>query len=246
MLGAGVFAILVVASLITATISGFLGMAGGVTLLGVMTALIPARLVIPLHGVVQLASNLTRTFAFRKHVRWPIFLAFLMPSGAGVWIATQLYSDDKLVMFQAWIGVFILFFLVWRRYQPKLRNLPFWSYGVLGLVVGFLGIFVGATSPFLAPFFLRDDFENEEVIATKAVCQMWIHTLKIPAFLSLAFDYTPHLPLLATLVVAVVAGTYTGKHLLKKISKERFVLVFQVVLTVLAFYLIYSSISLSL
>ena len=34
--------VLVVACFVTATISGILGMAGGVTLLGVMTALLPA------------------------------------------------------------------------------------------------------------------------------------------------------------------------------------------------------------
>ena len=52
--------VLVVACFITATISGILGMAGGVTLLGVMTALLPAPTVVPLHGIVQLASNWTR------------------------------------------------------------------------------------------------------------------------------------------------------------------------------------------
>ena len=233
--------ILVVAALITSTISGFLGMAGGVTLLGLMTAIMPAKLVIPIHGVVQLASNLTRTYAFHKHVRWSIFGVFVLPAALGVMIATQLWSEDKLVWFRAWIGLFILFFLVWRRYQPQLRNLPLYSYAILGLATGVLGIFVGATGPFLAPFFLRDDFDKEAVIATKAVCQMWIHLLKIPAFLSLAFDYSPHVPLLVALVVSVIAGTYAGKHLLTKISRERFLLVFQVVLAVLAIYLIVSS-----
>ena len=47
----------VVAALVTSIISGILGMAGGITLLGVMVALIPAGLVVPLHGVVQLGSN---------------------------------------------------------------------------------------------------------------------------------------------------------------------------------------------
>ena len=241
MLDLGSVALLTVAALVTATISGILGMGGGVTLLGVMTALMPARLVIPLHGVVQLASNLTRTFAFRRHVRWPIFAAFVLPSGIGILVARELYSDEKLVMFRLWIGAFILFFLFWRRYQPKLRNLPIWSYSVLGLAVGFLAIFVGATGPFLAPFFLRDDFEKEEVIATKAICQMWIHTLKIPIFVSLTFDYWPHIPLLTALVVAVIVGTYIGKHLLTKISKERFLIAFQIVLASLAVYLIVSS-----
>lgn len=233
--------ILLVASFATATVSAILGMAGGVTLLGVMTALLPAPVVVPLHGVVQLASNWTRTWAFRKHVRWPIFFAFMVPAVAGVAIAASIWADLKLTWFRAWVGAFILFFLVWRRYKPSLRHPPLWTYGILGLAAGLLAIFVGATGPFLAPFFLRDDFDNEEVIATKAVCQTWLHLLKIPAFLALSFDYGPYTPLLAGLVAAVIGGTYFGKHLLSQISKERFVFWFQVVLGALALYLIGST-----
>ena len=145
-------------------------------------------------------------------------------------IAANIWADLKLTWFRAWIGAFILCFLLWRRYKPKLRNPPIWSYAVLGLAAGLLAIFVGATGPFLAPFFLRDDFDNEQVIATKAVCQTWLHLLKIPAFLALSFDYVPYAPVLAGLVVAVIGGTYFGKHLLSRISKERFVFWFQLVL----------------
>ncbi|HET6416004.1 MAG TPA: sulfite exporter TauE/SafE family protein [Polyangiales bacterium] len=233
--------VLVVACFVTATISGILGMAGGVTLLGVMTALLPAPLVVPLHGIVQLASNWTRTWAFRRHVRWSIFFAFMAPAVLGVAVAASIWADLKLTWFRAWVGVFILLFLLWRRYKPKLRNLPIGAYAVLGLAAGLLAIFVGATGPFLAPFFLRDDFENEEVIATKAVCQTWLHLLKIPAFLALSFDYMPYAPLLLGLVVAVIGGTYFGKHLLSRISKERFVFWFQLVLALLALYLIAAS-----
>jgi uncharacterized membrane protein YfcA len=234
-------AVLLVACFATSTVSAILGMAGGVTLLGVMTALVPAQIVVPIHGVVQLASNWTRTWAFRRHVRWSIFFAFMAPAIAGIAIAATIWADLELTWFRAWVGAFILFFLAWRRYKPELRNPPIWSYAVLGFGAGLLGIFVGATGPFLAPFFLRDDFDNEEVIATKAVCQTWIHLLKIPAFLALRFDYAPYAPLLAALVAAVIGGTYFGKHLLSMISKERFVLWFQLVLAILAAYLIVST-----
>ena len=241
MFGTPTIVILVVACFVTATISGILGMAGGVTLLGVMTAVLPAPVVVPLHGIVQLASNWTRTWAFRKHVRWPIFFAFMLPAVLGVAIAANIWADLELRWFKAWIGAFILAFLVWRKYKPKLRHPPLWSYAVLGLAAGLLAIFVGATGPFLAPFFLRDDFDNEEVIATKAVCQTWLHLLKIPAFLALSFDYSPYLGVLAALVAAVIGGTYFGKHLLSRISKERFVFWFQLVLAALAVYLIVST-----
>lgn len=233
--------LLIVACFATATVSAILGMAGGVTLLGVMTAILPAPVVVPLHGIVQLASNWTRTWAFRRHVRWVIFGVFLVPSVVGVALATNVRAELELTWFRAWIGIFILFFLLWRRIAPTLRNPPLWSYAVLGLAAGMLGIFVGATGPLLAPFFLRDDFDNEEVIATKAVCQTWIHLLKVPAFLALHFDYGPYVPMLAALVAAVIGGTYFGKHLLSTISKERFVLWFQLVLGLLAIYLIVST-----
>jgi uncharacterized membrane protein YfcA len=235
--------VLVLACFVTATISGILGMAGGVTLLGVMTALLPPPVVVPLHGIVQLASNWTRTWAFRRHVYWPIFFAFMGPAVLGVVIAANIWADLKLTWFRAWIGAFILLFLLWRRYKPKLRDPPIWSYAALGLVAGLLAIFVGATGPFLAPFFLREDFENEQVIATKAVCQTWLHLLKIPAFLALSFDYSPYAGILAGLVVAVIGGTYFGKHLLSRISKERFVFWFQIVLAALAVYLIVSTLA---
>jgi uncharacterized membrane protein YfcA len=65
--------------------------------------------------------------------------------------------------------------------------------------------------------------------------------LKIPAFLALSFDYIPYASVLVALIVAVIGGTYLGKHLLSKISKERFVFWFQLVLAVLAVYLIVST-----
>jgi uncharacterized membrane protein YfcA len=166
----------------------------------------------------------------------------MVPAGLGVAVAASIWADLKLTWFRAWIGAFILSFLLWRRYKPKLRAPPIWSYALLGLAAGLLAIFVGATGPFLAPFFLRDDFDNEQVIATKAVCQTWLHLLKIPAFLALSFDYAPHAPLLAGLVGAVIGGTYFGKHLLSRISKKRFVFWFQLVLAALAVYLIVSSV----
>jgi len=230
--------VLGVAALLTATLSAILGMGGGITLLGVMTVLLAPREVVPLHGVVQMCSNLTRTIAFVKHVRWRLFAIYLPGSIVGILIARELWSNERLTWFKPAIGLFILAFLIWRRYNKKLRNLPMYAYAPVGLGVGFLTIFVGATGPFLAPFMLRDDFEKEEIIATKAACQMWLHLLKIPTFLSLGFDYSPYLELLSVLVVAVVIGTYCGKWLLNRMSAKWFHILFQGLLTVIAVYLI--------
>ena len=229
---------LTLAAFVTATISGVIGMGGGMVLLGVMAAMLPAAWVVPIHGVVQLCSNGVRTLLFLKHTRWRIFLIYVGPATLGLAVATGVWAGVKLTWFKPAIGVFILTFLFYRRYKPSVRNVPTWVYAPLGLVVGFLAIFVGATGPFLAPFFLRDDFEKENVIATKAVCQLWLHFAKIPAFLSLGFDYGAHASLLGWCVAAVVFGTWLGKTLLSRLSERVFVSLFQIVLAVVAVILI--------
>lgn len=237
-MSSAVFAILIPAALITSTVSGFLGMAGGISLLAVMTAVLPAAQVVPIHGAVQLASNFTRTLVYIRHVYWKIFFVYAVPVACGVAAAASLWSGDKLAWFKPGIGAFILLFLVWRRCKPTLRNVPLWVYAPVGLAAGFLTIFVGAVGPFIAPFFLRDDFKKEQVIATKAVCQAWGHLLKIPAFLALGFPFHEHGRLMGALFVCVLLGTIAGRWLLNRISKERFVLVYEFVLGAIALYLI--------
>ena len=65
--------ILISAAFITSSISAVLGMGGGIILLGIMAILIPeGYVVVALHGIVQLISNLTRAYVFRKHIKGQI------------------------------------------------------------------------------------------------------------------------------------------------------------------------------
>lgn len=230
-------AVLLVAALLTSTLSGMAGMAGGVTLLAVMTATLPVGLVVPLHGVVQLASNSSRIGILLPSVRWPVIGYFAPTVAVGALGAALLWRGD-LPFFRAGIGAFILLFLAWRRWSPRLRSLPVWTYAPLGLATGFLGLFVGAVGPMVAPFFLRDDFRKEETVATMAVAQAWVHFVKLPAFLALGFSYRPHLGLLAALMACTVAGNWLGTRLLAKFSEKGFALFFEGVLAAVALSLI--------
>jgi uncharacterized membrane protein YfcA len=87
-------------------------------------------------------------------------------------------------------------------------------------------------------FFLRDDFEKETIVATKALLQWVGHAAKIPVFLSLQFDYLPHLSLIVPLMAIAVAGTLLGTRLLQRMSNENFRRLFDTVLVVLALRLL--------
>ena len=78
-------AILIVAALLTSAISAVLGMGGGIILLGIMALIIPeGYVVVALHGIVQLISNLTRSFVFREHIRKDIIRQYLPGSVFGL------------------------------------------------------------------------------------------------------------------------------------------------------------------
>lgn len=232
------FIILIVAALVTSVISAVMGVAGGLMLLAVMTATLDPAKVVPLHGAVQLISNSTRMAVFLAHVRWRIFLPYAAALVPGVALAVMVWSGSVLAFLRPVLGVFILLILLQHRSQPRMRRPPLWLYAVLGLVAGFLCIFVGAVGPFLAPFFLRDDFEKDHTIATQAACQAFTHLCKFPAFLALGYDYGADIELLGALALAVVVGTVIGKRILGRLSMRVFRIIYKSALALLAVYLI--------
>lgn len=232
--------LLTLAAFATAAFSAVVGMGGGVTLLAVMAALMPAAFVVPVHGIVQLTSNGTRTLLFLKHVHWGIFAYYVIPAMIGVALGARLYVGSELPWFRPAVGVFILLYLVTLRHKPRLGRLPIPLFAPLGFVVGTFASLIGATGPLIAPFFLRDDLDRQQVIATKAIVQMAVHITKLPAFFLLGFDYAAQITLVAPLVAAAVLGTMFGKRYLSRMSNETFRKLFATVLTMIAIYLVAS------
>ncbi|MDD9854190.1 MAG: sulfite exporter TauE/SafE family protein, partial [Deltaproteobacteria bacterium] len=91
------FALLCAAAFATAVLSAVVGMAGGITLLAAMLLWLPPLVVIPLHGVIQLASNGSRTWFQRRHARFDIlwrYALLLLPGGlAGLAVARSLPEE---------------------------------------------------------------------------------------------------------------------------------------------------------
>ena len=230
--------VLTVSTLLTAAVSAVVGMGGGVTLLAVMALLMPAGDVVPVHGVVQLTSNGTRTLLLLRRVHLKILAYYLAPAIVGVLLGARLYLGSDLPWFRPGVGVFILLYLLLQWREPRLGRLPLWIFAPLGLAVGLMSAIVGATGPLIAPFFLRDDLDREQIIGTKAAIQIVTHVTKIPAFAALGFDYLAHMETIAALVVAAIVGTVAGRRVLAGIPEGVFRRLFVAVLTVVAIGLI--------
>ena len=241
--------ILIVAAFITSSISAVLGMGGGIILLGIMALIIPeGYIVVALHGIVQLISNLTRSFVFRDHIRKEIISQYLPGAILGLSLSSIIIftlisffqvesaTEIKIDFLKPLIGIFILWFLFGKRHKIKTKHPHFFGVGALS---GLCTVFIGATGPLIAPFFLKGKLTKENIIANKAACQAISHFGKIPLFiLFFEFNYFSELEVLVPLTIAVFVGTNVGKQVLQFIPETVFRLLFRGMRTIIAIKLI--------
>jgi uncharacterized membrane protein YfcA len=236
--------LLVGAALVTSTVSGVVGMAGGAMLLGVMVVLgIDPLLTVPIHAAVQLISNGSRAFAHAEHVdgrAWGLHVVAALPCPiVGMWLVERLDRDGVRAVMAA-----VILYAVW---APKwgLRSLPDRiALPASGAVAGTLGVVVGAVGPLIAPFFLRPRFDKRRLIATQAACTVVQHLIKLAAFAGLypavlarepsTFRIGEHLALILPMGAAAIGGTYLGRWFLGRLPERSFVLLYKGVLTLLA------------
>ena len=245
------YLILITTALITSSISAVLGMGGGIILLGIMAIIIPQGfLVIALHGIIQLVSNLTRTYVFKKYLRFKIINQFLIGSFIGLIISSFIIlflvkyfnvnsaNEIKVDFLKPLIGVFIIWYLFRKKSKKSKDNKSFYF---VGGISGISTVFIGATGPLIAPFFLNKKLTKENIIANKAACQAITHLGKIPLFIYFFnVNYISESNILIPLILAVFIGTNLGKTILRYIPEDIFKLCFKISLFLIAVKLVFS------
>ncbi len=231
-------AVLCVAAFLASILSAVVGMAGGIVLLTVMLLYFEPLIAIPLHGVIQLASNGSRTVIQRAHVRWDLVWRYgilLLPMAyVGLSVARALSPELARTL----IGVFVLL-ATWRPGWLTLgthpeQTQPRGRFVLLGGVSGFLQMNIGATGPLIAPFFLNLGLTRQALIGSKAAVQTLGHATKILVFGAVGFAYLEYGLVLVAMCTLVVLGTWIGSQLLNRVNERVFTWLFKSVLTLIA------------
>ena len=239
MFATGMDFFLVPITFLTSALSGVIGMGGGVVLVSLMTFFMVWREVIPIHGVVQLVSNSSRAFLLKEHIAWSLFFPFLVGSPVGALLAFFVVKDIENPKVALFLIVLLIFYVLFKPKKMPALNIPSWCFVFLGVISGFMGVLVGATGPFLAPFFLRNDLEKQQIVATKAFCQTVTHLSKIPVFLAMGFVYRERWLLIVLLCLAAVLGTRLGVGILSRLPERLFVHLYKGALFIAAIRLIW-------
>ena len=226
-------------SFFTSALTAAVGLGGGITLLAIMANLMPAAAVIPVHGVVQLGSNAGRAAVLWRHTDRPTLLYFALGSVIGIALAAEI-----VVTLPSWLLRLILgIFIIYNIWAPRLRLHNVKARGLLigGGLSTFLTMFVGATGPFVGAILSSDKLQHQRLVGTLAACMTVQHCLKVVAFGLLGFAFAAWLPLLIGMLAAGFLGTLAGTQVLKRTPPARFKLAFNLILTALAFKLIFDA-----
>ncbi len=232
---------LVILSYFTSALTATAGIGGGIALISVMATFLPPATVLPVHGVVQLGSNVGRTYLMRHYIDVPITILFALGALVGVAVAALIFVSLSTRTLQLLLAAFILF-AVW---TPRLRasRIPPRGFLLVGALATFCTMFVGATGPFVAAFMSTERLQRHGLVATTAACLSLQHALKIIAFGLLGFAFLSWIPLVTAMIATGFLGTLTGRRLLDRMPERAFVIVFKAVMTVLALRLLWSALA---
>ena len=235
-LSPGAALVIVAVSFLGSAITAAFSIGGGLLLIAVMTTLMPAPAVVPVHGVVMVGSNAGRSAILRRGIDWPTVGWFSGGALVGGLVGSQVVFGLPATALRLLIAGFILF----TQWGPKV-SLPLGrpSFVAAGTLSTFLTLFVGASGPFMTAVLSKmPSYDRVTLIATSGACMTLQHALKVAIFAAGGFAYAAWLPFVAACLAFGLAGTVLGTRLLKRLDERLFRAALRWLLTALAGYLL--------
>ncbi|MDQ7730604.1 sulfite exporter TauE/SafE family protein [Halomonas sp. SpR8] len=223
--------LLSVLGLVTSCITAMVGMGGGLLLLAALPGILPANVIIPVHGTVQLSSNFSRWVFGVKHTCVKPLLFFLVGSIVGTLFGAKLLQYIDVAIIPVTTSVFILFIL-WTPISSILKKIP-GRYASLGAVQTSMSLYVGATGPLSTSLLFKEGYHPDQVVVTNAAVNTVVNVAKIIVFTSLGFVFKDYLPHILVTSVFAVAGSYVGTHFRDKVNDDLARMALKVVISIL-------------
>ena len=230
--------ILALVTFLTSTITAVVGIGGGMMLIAIMPLFLPLNALIPVHGLTQISSNLSRAVFGYKDVQYEVIPKFLIGSFLGIGIFAGILNLISLEYVPLFIGAYILLSLWSAKFNEKIKKYE--NYFLAGFFQTGLSMVVGATGPLTMTLLLKDYKDKDKVVATSAALMSITHILKVFVFTYFGFVFFDYIEIIFAMIIGSIAGSWLGTKLRDKIDAKQFTIVLKVLLTALAIKVIAS------
>ena len=206
----------------TSFLSGIFGMAGGMILIGILLVLLPVPEAMMLHGVTQWRRTAGADCCGGRHVRWTAVGAYVFGCvvALGLWSFMRYVPGTPVALLLLGLTPFLVR-LAPKDYRPNPESLL--QGGLYGMACITLILMTGVAGPLIDQFFLGGKFDRREIVATKAMCQIFGHGAKLVYFGSLIDQAASVDPIVAVLaIVSSMVGTTLAKQVLEAMSDQQY------------------------
>jgi uncharacterized membrane protein YfcA len=218
-----ILSLLAVSALVTSFISGILGMAGGMILMGILLAMMPLPQAMMLHGITQLSANGWRAWLWRHEVDWRVFRGYVYGSMASLalFIVVQLVASKPVALVILGLTPFVALALPEKWHLNVERK---FHSAACGIVCTVLSLTAGVSGPILDVFFVRSKMSRHKVVATKAMTQSFSHLQKILYFgaITVGEGANVHWGVAGMMIALAVVGTSLSRTVLEKMNDTSF------------------------
>ena len=229
---------IIISSFFSSFISSIIGFGGGMLLLGVLALNFSGSVIIPLHAIIQLGSNLNRLIFFKFNVKWNVIIPFAL----GCIIGVPLGGFFSLSINENIIKILIAFFIIINTISrlPALnQNRLFFT----GIISSFLSTIVGVTGSLISSVIQSYKLQKSEYISSCAFLLFTQHFFKCILFGLLGFAFVDYFLLIVLVIIAGIFGTFVGKILVLRIPEKIFLFTIKFILIVISLNLLINGIS---
>ena len=220
----------------TSVVAAVVGIGGGMMLIAILPSFLPTNALIPVHGLTQVSSNLSRAYFGYKDIEFSVVPKFLIGSVLGIGFFAGILSLISLDYVPLFIGVYILLSLWSEKFNEKIKRYE--NYYLAGFFQTGLSMVVGATGPLTMTLLFKDFKDKDKVVATGALLMSITHFLKVVVFVYFGFLFFDYIGIIACMIFGAILGSYVGTKLRDKIDGKKFAIILKVMLTILAINLI--------
>ncbi len=216
----------------TSTIAGIVGVGGGMMLIVILPSFLPLNALIPIHGLTQVSSNLSRAIFGYKDVQYEVIPKFLLGSAIGIGMFAAVLNLISLEYVPLFIGIYILLSLWSEKFNEKIKRYE--SYFLAGFFQTGLSMVVGATGPLTMTLLFKDYEDKNKVVATGAALMSITHILKVFVFMYFGFVFFDYIGVIVAMIIGAISGSWVATKLRDKIDGKRFTMILKVLLSALA------------
>ncbi len=237
------YALVLVIGYAAGTVSGIVGTGATIILLPILVFAFGPREAVPIMAIIALMSNFAKITSWWREIDWRAGAAYALGGipAAALGARTLLVLPEKAV--DVALGLFFLAMVPGRRWlAAKNLTIGLPHLVLAGAVIGFLTGIVVSTGPLNLPVFASYGLVKGAFIATEAASSLALYISKAVTFRE--FGALPANIVLKGLISgsAVMAGTYTARLIVERLSVSTFQRLLDIVMAVSGLSLLWAAV----